>query len=247
MAEMAILYDTTKCTACRACQVACKQWNELPAVLTNKYGGAGYQNPADLSASTWILIAFPTAAGKDRDAQGNWNFFRRSCMHCLDAPCKETCDSLLTDKHPEKFAAIKRSPEGFVWVDYGRCFPQPEKDGGCGGACVAACPFGVPRVGKVDTDGDGTADLLVMRKCRGCMDRLASGLVPACVKTCGPEALSYGEREKMLALAAARAKDRRVRAKYPKVNVYGALAPQSGTHVIYVLAQPPAFYRLPKA
>jgi formate dehydrogenase iron-sulfur subunit len=246
MAEMAILYDATRCTACRACQVACKQWNELPAVLTQDFGGPGYQNPADLSVDTYVVMAFLTAkGGRDRDEFGNWNFLRRSCMHCTEAPCKIACDMLHDPAKPERFAAIQKSPEGFIWVDTNRCFPQPEKEGGCGGACIQACPFNIPRVGKIDTDGDGAAERLSMRKCKGCVDRLAAGGQPACVKTCGPEALAFGERAAMIKTARARAKDAAVKAKYPKVNIYGAEKPEGGSHVIYVLAQPPSFYGLP--
>jgi formate dehydrogenase iron-sulfur subunit len=242
---MAILYDTTLCTACRACQVACKQWNELRAVTTKGFGGPSYQNPPDLSVDTYLVMDFLTRNGRDLDEFGNWNFLRRSCMHCTEAPCKIACDMLQDPARPERFAAIQKSPEGFICVDTARCFPQPEKEGGCGGACTQACPFGIPRIGKIDTDGDGEPERLVMRKCRGCVDRLPAGLAPACVKTCGPEALAYGERAAIVATAKARAKDAAVKAKYPKVNIYGVDRPEGGSHVIYVLAQPPAFYELP--
>jgi formate dehydrogenase iron-sulfur subunit len=245
MAEMAILYDTTKCSACRACQVACKQWNELPAVKTSKYGQHGYQNPPDLSVNTFVVIDFKALGGNDRDAEGNWNFFRHSCMHCQNAACKEMCDSLYDKAHPKKFKAIQRSPQGFIWVDMSRCFGQAEKAGGCGGACAKACPFAVPRVGKADISGGGTSSKTVMRKCRACIDRVEKGLVPSCVKTCGPEALSFGERGAMVAAAKARAADPAVKVKYRAANVYGAEAPEGGLHVIYVLSQPPQFYGLP--
>lgn len=245
MAEMAILYDATRCTACRACQVACKQWNGLPGVRNkkpnkNKFSGPGYQNPDNISVNTWLLMKFLTSAGKDLDAYGNWNFLRFACMHCTYAPCKLVCDDF--------YQAIQKSPEGFIWVDTTKCKAAECATRTTNGKtlCVNACPYGVPRIGKVDVDGNpATPKVKVMAKCRGCYDRLPYGLEPACVKTCGPEALVYGERSAMISAAVARAADPAVVAKYPLVNVYGVTGSWGGSHVIYVLSQPPRFYGLP--
>jgi formate dehydrogenase iron-sulfur subunit len=257
MAEKAIYYDTTKCTACRACMVACKQWNSLPGVRNKKkphkpnmmqrFTGPGYQNPNDFSVDTWLMMEFhtyqpdPHLPGNDRDAEGNWNFLRFACMHCTNAPCKAICDSL-------PYQAIQRSDEGFIWVDPAKCQAAACKlltIDGKHSMCQRGCPFGVPRIGKVDTDGDGVKDKVVMRKCRACVDRLSYGLEPACVKTCGPEALQFGDRSSIVSAAVARASDPAVLAKYPHANVYGLDGPYGGSHVIYVLSQPSAFYGLP--
>jgi formate dehydrogenase iron-sulfur subunit len=246
MTEKAIYYDTTKCTTCRACMVACKQWNSLPGVRNKnkakkqKFTGPGYQNPDNLSVNTWLMMEFHTLLGNDRDAEGNWNFLRFACMHCTNAPCKGACDAY--------YQAIQQSAEGFISVDLDRCKAAECATRTTSGKplCVVACPFGVPRIGMVDVDGDPlTAKKKVMRKCRACVDRIPYGLEPACVKTCGPEALQFGDRSSIVSAAVARASDPAVLAKYPHANVYGINTPWGGSHVIYVLAQPPAFYGLP--
>jgi len=171
MAE-AILYDATKCIACRACQVACKQWNELEAEETTNRGS--YENPPDLSASTWNKIRFIET---EREGELNWLFARRACMHCTEASCAQVCPT----------GAISHDKGGFVIIDQGWCI-------GCG-YCVLACPFHVPH----KDESSGTA-----RKCTSCIDRRSNGLEPACVKTCPTGALKYGDREQLIAEAASR-------------------------------------------
>lgn len=242
----AILVDTTKCTGCRGCQVACKQWNGLPAEATTFFGGPGYQNPADVSVNTFTVVEFHAAGGKDLDAEGNWNFLKFQCMHCVHPVCKMVCEDLYDPAKPNKFAAIKLSPEGFVYVDITRCKARKVSKGGCidayGPKCAAACPYGVPQVGMVKIDG---LRKRVMRKCSGCFDR-APSLEPACVKSCPTDALQYGDRDAIIAAAMARAADSAVLAKYPDANVYGAVGLLGGGHVIYVLAKPAEFYGLPE-
>ncbi len=110
------LIDVSKCTACRGCQVACKQWNELPAEHTTQRGT--YENPPDLSGSTWIKVEF-------RERPGEWLFRAHTCMHCTDASCEEVCPT----------GAISHQGE-VVIIDQEWCI-------GCG-YCVQACPFNVP-------------------------------------------------------------------------------------------------------
>lgn len=108
--------DTSKCIACRACQVACKQWNELPAEETKQRGT--YENPPELSGSTWIRVEF-------RERPGEWLFRAHTCMHCTDASCEKVCPT----------GAISHQGE-VVTIDQKWCI-------GCG-YCVQACPFFVP-------------------------------------------------------------------------------------------------------
>ena len=117
----AILCDSTRCIACRACQVACKQWNELEAEeITNR---GTYENPPDLSAVTWNRIKF---IEKERGGKLDWLFVRRACMHCTEASCAQVCPT----------GAISHNKDGFVIIDQEWCI-------GCG-YCVLSCPFHVP-------------------------------------------------------------------------------------------------------
>lgn len=126
MAEMAILNDVTGCMGCKACQTACKQWNELPAENTGFADTGSYQNPADLSSLTWNLVQFNEW---EEEEEVSWAFSRRACLHCSDAACIDICP-------PE---AINRTEEGFVIIDREECLA-------CG-MCEEACPFDVPRLG----------------------------------------------------------------------------------------------------
>jgi len=172
MAEMAILIDVTRCTACRACQVACKEWNRLPGENTSFTGS--YQNPRELSATTWTLVQFRETA----DGDGvHWRFRKAQCMHCTDAICYAVCPN----------DAVTKYPEGTVVINQDRCQ-------GCL-RCVENCPFQVPHL---DPTTKKTA------KCTGCVDRVLNGLPPACVKTCTSGALQYGARARLLREARAR-------------------------------------------
>lgn len=164
-----ILYDSTKCVACRGCQVACKRWNDREAETTALSTGAyEWTNPRDLSSQTWTYIRF---VGKGTGEAFAWHFATLRCMHCLDPQCVEVC--------PVK--AITKYDEGPVVIDQSKCI-------GCR-YCVSACPFGVPRIDP--TDGKAY-------KCTMCADRIKEGLEPACVKTCPTGALKFGERQTML-------------------------------------------------
>lgn len=110
------LIDVSKCTACRGCQVACKQWNDLPAEHTTQTGT--YENPPELSGTTWIKVEF-------REKPGEWLFRAHTCMHCTDASCEKVCPT----------GAISHNGE-VVIIDQDWCI-------GCG-YCVQACPYGVP-------------------------------------------------------------------------------------------------------
>jgi len=117
------LIDVSKCMGCRGCQVACKQWNELPAEHTTQRGT--YENPPELSGSTWIKVEF-------RERPGEWLFRAHTCMHCTDASCEKVCPT----------GAISHQGE-MVIIDQEWCV-------GCG-YCVQACPFHVP--GKDEEEG----------------------------------------------------------------------------------------------
>ena len=89
MADKTFFIDTTLCTACRGCQVACKQWNKLPATKTKNWGS--FQNPEDLSFVTYKLVRFSeVVSGREL----RWYFFPDQCRHCIEPPCKDIAESL---------------------------------------------------------------------------------------------------------------------------------------------------------
>ncbi len=138
--EVVKLIDTTRCTACRGCQVACKQWNEQPGRRTRNFGS--YQNPPDLQWNTWTLIRFQEYV----DAGGTlkWLFRKDGCMHCTDAACVKVCPS----------GALYRTPYGTVGLKANLCIGCKE--------CIAACPFDIPRYDRA-TDKILKCDLCLTR------------------------------------------------------------------------------------
>ncbi len=208
----AILYDATKCIACRACQVACKQWNELGVEETTNRGT--YENPPDLSPETWNKIRF---AEVERGTKIDWLFTRLACMHCTDASCEQVCPT----------GAISHQ-DGFVIIDQEWCI-------GCG-YCNQACPFHVPHKDEV---------LGIARKCTSCIDRRSNGLEPACVKTCPTGALTFGDRDELVAVGRERVQELKDEG-YSDAYLYGD-EELGGLHVLYVLDDSPAVYGLPES
>ena len=204
MAEMAILYDSSKCTACKGCQVACKQWNQLPSPLqAEEYEFTkSYQSPLDLAANTWLIINFDEVP---KDIGIEWNFMRNACFHCTDAACEMACP----------VGAISYMDNGAVVIDQETCI-------GCR-YCVNSCPFSVPKWKEADNK---------TFKCWLCQDRTANGLEPACVNTCPTDALTYGERGAQVEAAMTRAADLQA-AGSPDATVYGA-DELGGLHVVMV-------------
>ncbi|OGO05907.1 MAG: hypothetical protein A2Y73_03425 [Chloroflexi bacterium RBG_13_56_8] len=212
----AMLIDTSKCTACRGCQVACKQWNDLPAEETHNWGS--YQNPQHLSATTWKLVTFnEEGAGDDF----RWLFLPTQCLHCTDASCVSVCPTGAAYHHGE-----------FVLIDQSQCI-------GCG-YCVEACPFGVPH----SMPGPNGRHKSTVRKCTFCIDRISSGLMPACAKTCPAGAYKVGERSELI--AAGKARVERLKTKGDtNAYLYGENE-LGGLHVMLVLRDRPLLYGLPE-
>ncbi|WP_457638307.1 4Fe-4S dicluster domain-containing protein [Oceanithermus sp.] len=116
--DYAILFDASHCTGCRACQVACKQWNDLPGEATENHGS--YENPPALSADTWLRMKFTEGVV---GGEVFWDFTRDSCMHCTSAACVESCPT----------GAVNYREGGIVTIDDNWCI-------GCRN-CVQACPY----------------------------------------------------------------------------------------------------------
>ncbi len=229
MADKAILFDATRCTACRGCQIACKQWNEndefIPTVengVASKNWGS-YENPPDLSPTTWIKMEFREV---DPDGKVRWLFTRRSCMHCTKAGCVQVCPN----------GSLYHDELGFVAYDKDTCT-------GCG-YCLEACPFSIPRSARNLITGVAKMDKCTLCTTAG-LNRLNEGLKPACVKTCPPGALQYGDRAALLAEGKKRVATLQAKG-WSAANIYGENE-LGGLHVMYVLDDAPAVYGLPVA
>ena len=223
MSEKAIYFDSSKCTACKGCQVACKCWNNLPSPLgTNETKWSGtHQNPADINGNTRLIITFNELAGDSKIKPVKWAFGRRACQHCTDAPCATVCPG---------GALVRNEDTGFVEVHQDKCV-------GCQ-YCHSVCPFDVPRLNPEDNR---------VYKCTLCVDRVSVGQEPACVKTCPTGAIHFGTKKEMLDVAQARVDKLKARG-YENAGIYN---PQGvgGTHVMYVLHhndQPELYHNLPK-
>ncbi|MCP5156647.1 MAG: formate dehydrogenase subunit beta [Ectothiorhodospiraceae bacterium] len=166
--KLAKLIDVAKCIGCKACQVACSQWNDLSEEVGQNVGV--YDNPADLSANTWTLMRF--AEQQRADGGLEWLIRKDGCMHCEDPGCLKACPAP---------GAIVKYANGIVDFISENCI-------GCG-YCIKGCPFDVPRLSERDNKA---------YKCSLCSDRVAVGLEPACVKTCPTSAIKFGTKDDML-------------------------------------------------
>ena len=162
--------DSTLCIGCKACEVACKEWNDVPhdGFL---WSGLSYDNTLSLGHSTWRHVKFiehPTeiGAGGNAPEQATWQFSSDVCKHCEHAGCLEACPT----------GAIIRTEFGGVYI-------QPDICNGCG-YCVVTCPFGV--VDRRPDDGRAF-------KCTFCYDRQKAGEQPACAKACPTQSILFGD------------------------------------------------------
>jgi formate dehydrogenase iron-sulfur subunit len=227
----ATLIDIANCIGCRACQVACKQWNEREGEETTFEDALGFQNPATLSAKTYTLIAFHEVENPEKPGGVESAYVMQRCLHCLEPACVSACPT----------TALHRQPDGPVSYDVDACI-------GCR-YCMLACPWDVPTA-----EWDTLAPKI--SKCTHCADRADQPVpvafngqpasdaertrfadtiaVPACVKACPADALRYGTRDDMLALAHQRISDRPER--YVD-HVYGEKE-LGGTTVLYLSSVP---------
>lgn len=165
--EVAKLIDTSKCIGCKACQVACMEWNDLRDAVGENAGV--YDNPRDLSENSWTVMRF--AEYENPSGNLEWLIRKDGCMHCADPGCLKACPAP---------GAIVQYANGIVDFHEENCI-------GCG-YCITGCPFNIPRISKKD----GKA-----YKCTLCSDRVAVGMEPACVKTCPTGAIVFGTKQDM--------------------------------------------------
>jgi len=225
------LIDITRCIGCRACQVACKQWNEREGEVTELQDYMGFQNPATLSAKTYTLITFHEVPDEQAPGGLHYLFAMRRCLHCLEPACASACPT----------TALARMADGPVAYDSDKCI-------GCR-YCIWACPWGVPTA-----EWDSLAPKI--QKCTHCADRANQPLpvarngqalseeeskryhrdivTPACVKACPADCLRFGTRDDMLEEA-----HNRIAAHPEKYvdHVYGEKE-AGGTSVLYLSSVP---------
>jgi len=175
--------DTSGCIGCKACEVACKEWNAIPADGSLELLGTSYDNTGALGASTWRHVAFIEQPGKTDSADFRWLMSSDVCKHCTHAACLDVC------------------PTGSLFrTEFGTVVVQDDICNGCG-YCVPACPFGV--IERRDGEA-GQRNVGLAQKCTLCYDRLRAGHQPACAQACPTESIQFGDLDELRARAAAR-------------------------------------------
>ncbi len=247
---MGFYTDTTVCIGCKACEVACKQWNQLPADGFH-WTGNSYDNTGELSATSWRHVKFveqlPAMEGgrgtgvegpENRLAlplvplpptphpppatpsSGRWLMMSDVCKHCVTAPCQQAC------------------PTGaIIHNEFENVYIQPDICNGCS-YCIASCPFGV--ITRSHFDGHS-------HKCTLCYDRQKDGLVPACAKACPTASIQFGPIDELRERARKRVEELHRRGE-AAAHLYGD-APSdtySGLNSFYLLVDHPSVYGLPE-
>ncbi len=245
MPAMGFYTDTTVCIGCKACQVACHQWNDLPADLaeqptgpdqpgqTRPLTGMSYDNTGSLSDVNWRHVKFieksqasdgtlsyqPTDASRENL---QWLMMSDVCKHCVNAPCLDVCPT----------GAIMRTEFDSVYIQQNVC-------NGCRD-CVSACPFGVIHMGGPENEGKGIA-----KKCTLCYDRMQHSLAPACAQACPTASIQFGPIEELKTRA-----EQRVNQLHSmgmsQARLYGADEKiLGGLNAFYLLMDEPEVYGLP--
>jgi formate dehydrogenase iron-sulfur subunit len=224
--------DTTVCIGCKACEVACKEWNELPSEVRGLTGHS-YDNTVALDATHWRHVAFveqpadvavPDALADQLRAQASsmvWLMSSDVCKHCTEAACLDVC------------------PTGsLVRTEFDTVVVQPDICNGCG-YCVPACPFGV--IGRDDHSGQAA-------KCTLCYDRLRSDRTPACAQACPTDSIQFGPLKELRERASQRLDELRGAGDH-RARLYGHDEDDGvgGMGAMFLLRDDPEVYGLPPA
>jgi formate dehydrogenase iron-sulfur subunit len=248
--EVGFFTDPTVCIGCKACEVACKEWNEVPDDGFTWYGNS-YDNTGHLGASTWRHVLFleqdrqkghqivgavtqailPASLEAEAERRQDclrhedpfrWIFLSDVCKHCEEAGCLEACPT----------GSIVRTEVGSVFV-------QDDVCNGCG-HCVVSCPFGV-----IDRRPQALPNAGGAFKCTFCYDRQKSGLVPACAKVCPTESIVFGRLDDLRARASQRVEQLKQNG-YDDAQLYDPLETSvRGIHAFFLILGEPEAYGLP--
>jgi formate dehydrogenase iron-sulfur subunit len=229
MAETVGFYtDTTVCIGCKACQVACHQWNDLPSPDGKRrelplLSGNSYDNTTTLSDTNWRHVKFIEQFSPDPTReQARWLMMSDVCKHCVNAPCLEVCPT----------GAIVRTEFDTVYINEPAC-------NGCRD-CIAACPFGVIHMSSLPGKN-------VAQKCTFCYDRLKDGLTPACAQACPTQSIRFGPMKDLQKQAKDRVEQLH-RQGESDAYLYGADDKiLGGLNAFYLLVDKPEVYGLPSA
>lgn len=223
MSTTGFLTDSTLCIGCKACEVACKEWNQI-AEDGLEWSGHSYDHTQALGHSTWRHVQFvetrPEAGvgGNSGEQPPAWSFSSDVCKHCEKAGCLEACPT----------GAIVR-------MEFGAVFVQPDICNGCS-YCVVSCPFGVVQV----NEADGRAF-----KCTFCSDRQSAGLKPACAQACPTESIKFGNLDDLKAEGQARLRTLEERGIHDAVLYDPSDTSVEGVHALFLVRGDPRTYNLP--
>ncbi len=219
--RMGFFTDTSICIGCKACEVACKEWNGVPDVDPT-WSGNSYDNTLSLGANSWRHVAFVERVRPEGPSNLQWLMSSDVCKHCTRAACLEVC------------------PTGAIFrTEYGTVVVQDDVCNGCG-YCVSACPFGV--IERRADDGRAF-------KCTLCYDRLKVGDKPACAKACPTESIQFGPLDELRDRAEGRLAEVKAQAGGDGARLYGA-DPNDGVGgfgAFFLLLDRPEVYGMPPA
>ncbi len=216
--EVAKLVDTTTCIGCKACEVACMEWNGLS--FSDTTFDNSYQTMPETAWNFWNLIKFNE---HERDDGSLMLLMRKDqCMHCAEPGCLVACPA---------DGAIVQYANGIVDFQQDQCI-------GCG-YCMSGCPFNIPKFSPTSRK---------VFKCTLCSDRVNEGLEPACIKACPTGCLHFGTKDEMKELAETRALQLREHSGFPNAGVYdpSGVGGTHVLYVLHDATQPELYGGLPK-